>query len=506
MKRMYLLMIVILLFPVIVNAEKCEVVSGDKNTIGSEVVCGTEHFYIIDSNDSDVKMLAKYNLYVGANYNKINLDSSQIYEKIECRDSECTSFTNNTKYYFDGEEVANYYELLSRIKQKYNLVESATASVYFIDAPIKNETEEGVVYQYRSIKVYPYEVISDYSDEYAMQNELALGVTGEKGNANYPIYATFNFFPSNNQNVLYIVENQEEYLEGYINIEFKDSAYIIGYLNDYKYKLEDKGYEVLDVDMLNIKDINELVHSISNKNLPLANWYRASLDEESIEEGGHLFNSIGDLKEYLSNDYKWLWNTSYWMKTIANSNGSYAYFVSSSGEICYSSTGCSGIPRAGLRPVVTISKDNIKANYKFIEGMGQTFNLNKNSNMKFRLNMEYEEFVDNGKIFIDDKEVSKVCYKLSKGSTIITFVDDCCKEYSLGSHTLRATLNNGEYEAVTNFIISSDVDLISKVKQIVENPNTSDKSVIIVIVAFISLLILLGTLRKKLFNRKYENI
>ena len=372
MKRIYILILLLMIcMPIVVTAkESCSVVSGNGKEIGSEIACGSEHFYVVKNNSNNLELLTKYNIYVGANYDKIKVDSSQIYEKIECRNSECTSFNyNNEKYYFDGVEVANQREFLNKIKQKYNLdvlnyitsITDASGNVAtYLYSPIKKETEEGVVYQYRAIKVYPYTLIETNTEGYAMQNELALGVTGEKGNANYPIYATFNFFPNDLQNVSHIVESQENYLEGYINIEFNNSAYIIGYLNSYKNKLNTLGYEVSDVDMYNIKDINDLVHSISNKNLPLVNWYRASLGEEPIEEDGHYFNSIGDLKDYLSNDYKWLWNTSYWMKTMADSTGSYAYFVSSSGEICYSSTGCSGIPRAGLRPVVTLDKSNIK--------------------------------------------------------------------------------------------------------------------------------------------------
>jgi len=43
--------------------------SGDYDTVGSEVVIGDEHFYVISSDDTTVTMLAKYNLYVGGEYN-----------------------------------------------------------------------------------------------------------------------------------------------------------------------------------------------------------------------------------------------------------------------------------------------------------------------------------------------------------------------------------------------------------------------------------------------------
>ena len=180
--------------------------------------------------------------------------------------------------------------------------------------------------------------------------------------------------------------------------------------------------------------------------------------------------------------------------------------MSSSGDICYSWSGCGGIPRAGLRPVVTMAKNNMKVSYKFIEGMGQTFNLDRNSNMRFRINMEYEDFVNNGKIFIDDEEYDCNCYVLSKGSTIVTIKDSCSKKMSLGKHSIKATLNNGEYVAVTDFLVSNDTPLISKIKQIVDNPNTTDKMAIFVFIAFTSLLIICAIVRKKIFSSRYESI
>ena len=523
--RKFLLLFVVLLFGLIGNikAESCEVISGDTNTIGSEVACGSEHFYIIGSNQDEVKMMSKYNLYVGAIYNKINLDANKTYIQSECLGNSNNSCYSNSVYVFDGEQVSGYNEFMSKIKQKYNLDRLQSIDSYAMDSgnnayytttPIERFTIDNKEYLKKSIKLYPYNKIEEDNEKYALQDESALGVTGEKGNANYPIYATINLFPSMYEPIEDYSENYENFLDGYTNFDFVGGSSILNILGDYYDNLVDMGYQVSKIDLINMKELSDLVKEISGKALPLTEWYDDSYGKDpNVEDEVEVYN-LGDLKEYVSNDYRWLWNTTYWTRTFVGNNydgpgvrdSGKVYFVSSSGDICYSWSGCGGIPRAGLRPVVTMSKDNIKVNYKFIEGMGQTFNLNKNSNMKFRLNMEYEEFVDNGKIFIDDKEVSKVCYKLSKGSTIITFVDDCCKEYSLGSHTLRATLNNGQYEAVTDFIISSDVDLISKVKQMVENPNTSDKSIIIIIVAFISLLILFGALRNKLFNRKYENI
>ena len=44
---------------------KVKVVSGDVDTVGSEICIGTECFYVISSTTDTVTMLAKYNLYVG---------------------------------------------------------------------------------------------------------------------------------------------------------------------------------------------------------------------------------------------------------------------------------------------------------------------------------------------------------------------------------------------------------------------------------------------------------
>ena len=45
------------------------VVSGDYDTVGSEICIDKECFYVISSTDDTVTMLAKYNLYVGGEYN-----------------------------------------------------------------------------------------------------------------------------------------------------------------------------------------------------------------------------------------------------------------------------------------------------------------------------------------------------------------------------------------------------------------------------------------------------
>ena len=120
-----------------------------------------------------------------------------------------------------------------------------------------------------------------------------------------------------------------------------------------------------------MEELNDLVKNISGEELPLVEWYNTSLELESIDEDldNHYIQELGDLKEYLSNDYSWLWNTTYWTKTFVGNElddiitfGNQVYFVSTTGEICYTFSTCGGIPRAGIRPVVTIAISEIEFN------------------------------------------------------------------------------------------------------------------------------------------------
>ncbi len=63
-KMLIILIALFILIPT-VNAEQCNVVTGDGTKLGDEISCGTEHFYVLKNDGKRVKMLAKYNLYAG---------------------------------------------------------------------------------------------------------------------------------------------------------------------------------------------------------------------------------------------------------------------------------------------------------------------------------------------------------------------------------------------------------------------------------------------------------
>lgn len=68
------LIFVIALSNITVNAEKCVAVSGDGKNVGDEVACGSEHFYVMSNDGTNIKMLAKYNLKTNLNMYNLNVN------------------------------------------------------------------------------------------------------------------------------------------------------------------------------------------------------------------------------------------------------------------------------------------------------------------------------------------------------------------------------------------------------------------------------------------------
>lgn len=107
-----------------------------------------------------------------------------------------------------------------------------------------------------------------------------------------------------------------------------------------------------------------------------------------------------------------------------------------------------------------VNNGNTSKEYEFLEGENQKYTLNKDSNMAFRIDANYSLF---DKVYIDNELVDISNYKVTEGSTIITFNKEFVSKLSVGKHTLKVMFSNGE--ASTEF---------SVVKEVVENPKTID--------------------------------
>lgn len=77
------------------ESDMCTVVSGTGSDIGDEIKCGEEEFYVLENDGVNVKMMGKYNLLVGSNYEKFLLDEPYVaasYSEIEDYLLSLTSF------------------------------------------------------------------------------------------------------------------------------------------------------------------------------------------------------------------------------------------------------------------------------------------------------------------------------------------------------------------------------------------------------------------------------
>ena len=124
-------------------------------------------------------------------------------------------------------------------------------------------------------------------------------------------------------------------------------------------------------------------------------------------------------------------------------------------------------------------KEKINSNeYKFLDGENQNYTINKDNELKFRIDAEYSLF---DKVYIDNELVDANNYTSKEGSTIITFNKEYINNFSVGEHTLKVVFNDGE--ATTKF---------SVLKEEIENPSTKDNFEKYVITGIVSIVGLIG--------------
>ena len=68
---------------------------------------------------------------------------------------------------------------------------------------------------------------------------------------------------------------------------------------------------------------------------------------------------FGSIKEYVPEDYSWIWQTTYWTSTSSeNYESSLNYFVDTLGNLCGAGS-CDSAIGAGIRPVIEISATDL---------------------------------------------------------------------------------------------------------------------------------------------------
>lgn len=137
------------------------------------------------------------------------------------------------------------------------------------------------------------------------------------------------------------------------------------------------------------------------------------------------------------------------------------------------------LAKANIKKPVTEEKEE----YKILDGANQ--NIAKTDKLSFRVNFDFNRFVNEGKVFVDKKEVDKKYYNTSEGSTIITFTNEFVKSLSVGNHTFSASLSDGSVS--TGFTITKS-----------NNPATGDN---IMLYGIISMLSFIGIVVARSFKK-----
>lgn len=444
MKKILYTIMLFLICIGITNAAKCNVVSGTGKNIGDEIACGTEHFYVISNDGTNVKMLSKYNLLAGMSYERIQIENKTYETPQEFYNISILKEKLNQGYYiYDDYETEEYLEYILKKELGYDnktlifedknitfheylnskevkelftdgyemegaysyneecLDNQACKSKYYggafsksiyyenkiiiFDEPVDSRTQSIDEYleyyeEYQDYMNKGYEFYEYYYDTYTYvedttsttyrlysgvslyiedenfkekvyQDETAIGAHGdEKGN---PIPEEIGITEP-----MYMTGERDEnaYSTYFYDITYYEDDDAYYYIDAYNYTLESEGFNIVDINTLTVGELNELVKSITSKELPLAEWYENATETKYNQMTGSDYLVLGSIKESIPSEYSWLWGTTYWLRTMDDSYN--LFFVDTLGELC-SMYYCQPAVGAGIRPVVTISAKDL---------------------------------------------------------------------------------------------------------------------------------------------------
>ena len=388
-KKLTLFILITALFfiPFYVNAkESCTIVSGNGTDIGSEIACGTEHFYVIDSNDTSVRMLAKYNLDVGESINKITF-SQERWDELVNKYGSYNSYNYLSISYsiFSEPEFADEYSFnwrgsavdqddraimtskyLNRVYNKIVLSEeryNELVSLGYIGPNAELRQEDNILAQpefegYNDVhfinKEYRELGVSKPRTTNVKQDSRAVGAHGTlEGQPEYP---EVGIITSQYNLGIGVYPKTDDYRGGYNDLIIDqtriDPHYENIYLGQYKETLSN--YEIEEYNYLTIGDLDNIVYKLTNNHLPLEDWLTGW--QTATGTLGN-YNIMGSFKEYLPSGYEWLYSTTYWTRSGIGTGDTerYEIFIDTLGNVC-NDYYCEVAVGAGVRPVITIPK------------------------------------------------------------------------------------------------------------------------------------------------------
>lgn len=439
MKKL-LVILVIFLIPMITNAkEVCTVTKGNGTTVGDEIQCGTESFYVFSTTQNKISLLSKYNLLVGDKIDYLPID-----DEVQIN---------------DFEDAVDYCE---------TALEDAGYKPYYT-YPIPNEN--GFLEGCRSYEVIEY--------EHVRQDEKAVGT--KLDGSGMPILPSYGITYMNPEwgyeafvkSIIYIHEYDSKG-----DLIVRDSAFN-KYLNGYKAELESQGLEIDSVTFPTLTKTLNLLENISGEEVVLGEF-------EPRPEGGYpeapgTYLGKINIKDHIGNNHKWISSSTYWLGSgfmwyMEELPGSYTeyndFYISNEGMLCALGRGdCSYFEYPignGVRPLVTISKSTL--GYKITtktDGNGTIEVVNKAA----------------GNETIQFKVTSKKGYEINKIK--ITSVAGATIKFTEGD-----IINNkdGTVSIDKNKFTMPFADVTIEAEWTIENPDTGES----IIVAIILLVVMGG--------------
>ena len=330
MKKIFFIFIMIFGFISIANAQKCTVVTGDGSRIGDEIECGSEHFYILKSDDNETQLLAKYNLLVGDKIDNVEVDSNAPH---------VDDFSNEHDF---GEAAQAYCDSYA-IEKGYN--------TYYTVPMISDE---------RVLKSCRFYEKIEY--EHVVQSEKAVGTFLENGKSRLPLYGITYMNPEWGYDAIHDNIIHQNILDDNKELIVEGSSFE-GYLKGYKEELERQKISVKSVDFPVRSKIVEFLETVSGKQFVFD--YNYSNDPNDPYE---YWTAKMDIKEYVPEKYSWLYDRTYWLGSGYIINPNYHLnaddYISNEGLLCALGRGeCVALPYPignGLRPLVTIKTSDIE--------------------------------------------------------------------------------------------------------------------------------------------------
>ena len=409
MKKIIFTLLFCFLFIIPVYAEQCRVVSGTGKQFGDEISCGTEHFYVLENKDNQTYLLAKYNLNVG--------------DKID---------------YFDVEDNAlEYVNINSLIGGESdncrNLAISKGYNPYYT-YPMPKELENGMI-GLKGCRVY-----ERMNEEYVRQDPRAIGTRIVDGKSVLPLYditymePRWGYESKVNNNIPTM-----SYSGGASGDLVVEGTPFEDYLNGYKSELERQGIGVESVSFVTLNRIINILETISGRTVEY-NMFFPEIADDGIEVSNEeQYSGKMDIKEYISEQYSWIYSVTYWLGSGYTDNDSLVkyrdYYISNEGMLCALGRGeCIVFVYPignGVRPMVTIASSNI------IDPFSITTETDGNGSIDVA-NLAYENDV------ITFRVTPKTGYKISKikvttkTGEVITFTEDDIVENEDGTVSINS--------------------------------------------------------------------